>query len=196
MTRSTTRSYGYARVSTADQDPQLQLDALHAAGCDEIYVEHASGKRGAERPVWADLLTRLRPGDSITVWRVDRASRSLPDLAATVEDLEARRVRLVSIAEGIDTGTGAVATLILHLLAAVAAWEREVIVARTRAGLEAARRLGRTGGRPTTVTNKKLTAARALIADGASVTEAAQTLGIGRSTLYRHLVEFGDDQPS
>lgn len=196
MTPSTAMRFGYARVSTNDQDPQLQLDALNAAGCDEIYVEHASAKRGSERPVWADLLTRVRPDDSITVWRVDRASRSLPDLAATVEDLEARRVRLVSITEGIDTGTGAVATLIVHLLAAVGAWEREVIVARTRAGLESARRLGRTGGRPTTVDNKKLTAARALIADGASVTEAAQTLGIGRSTLYRHLVEFGDDQPS
>ncbi|MCB1041186.1 MAG: recombinase family protein [Acidimicrobiales bacterium] len=187
MMTATAMNYGYARVSTTGQDPQLQIDALHAAGCNEIYVEHASAARGAERPVWADLGTRLRPGDTITVWRIDRASRSLPDLAATVEDLTARNVRLVSLSEGIDTGTGAVATLIVHLLAAVAAWEREVIVARTRAGLEAARRLGRTGGRPTTIDTKKLIAARALVADGATVTEAAQTLGVGRSTLYRHL---------
>lgn len=187
MATSTTINYGYARVSTSGQDPQLQIDALELSGCDEVFIEHASAKRGAERPVWADLLSRLRPGDTITVWRIDRASRSLPDLAATVEDLANRKVRLISLSEGIDTGSGAVATLIVHLLAAVAAWEREVIVARTRAGLEAARRLGRIGGRPTTVTNQKLTAARALIADGASVTEAARTLSIGRSTLYRHL---------
>ena len=186
MTASTAMNYGYARVSTAGQDPQLQIDALNAAGCDEIYIEHASAKRGAERPVWADLQTRLRAGDTITVWRIDRASRSLPDLATTVENLTTRGVRLVSVTEGIDTGTGAVATLIVHLLAAVAAWEREVIVARTRAGLEV-RRSGRTGGRPTTVDCKKLTAARALIADGATVTEAAATLGVGRSTLYRRI---------
>lgn len=189
MPTATAMNYGYARVSTSGQDPQLQLDALTAAGCDEVFTEHASAKRGAERPVWADLQSRLRPGDTITVWRIDRASRSLPDLAATVEDLTARGVKLVSITEGIDTGSGAAATLIVHLLAAVAAWEREVIVARTRAGLEAAARLGRTGGRPSTVDGKKLTAARALIADGATVTEAAQTLGVGRSTMYRHLAD-------
>lgn len=189
MTTATTMNYGYARVSTAGQDPQLQLDALAAADCDQVYIEHASAKRGADRPVWTDLQTRLRAGDTITVWRIDRASRSLSDLAATVEDLSARDVRLVSITEGIDTGTGAVATLIVHLLAAVAAWEREVIVARTRAGLDAARRLGRTGGRPLTATPQKLTAARALLDEGVSVAEAARTLGIGRSTLYRHLAD-------
>ena len=192
----TPKNFGYARVSTSGQDPQLQLDALHGVGCDELFIEHASAARGADRPVWTDLLTRLRPGDTITVWRIDRASRSLPDLAATVEDLTVRNVRLVSVTEGIDTGTGAVATLIVHLLAAVAAWEREIIVARTRAGLEAARRLGRTGGRPATVTTKKMTAARALIADGASVTEAAQTLGVGRSTLYRQLACTHDGELS
>lgn len=187
MTTANAMNYGYARVSTNAQDPQLQIDALTAANCDQIFTEHASAKRGSERPVWTDLQSRLRTGDTITVWRIDRASRSLPDLAATVEDLTARGVRLVSITESIDTGSGAVATLIVHLLAAVAAWEREVIVARTRAGLETARRLGRTGGRPSTVDTKKLTAARALIASGASVNDAAQTLGVGRSTLYRHL---------
>ena len=180
-------NYGYARVSTGGQDPQLQIDALDAAGCDQVYVEHGSAKRGADRPVWTDLQPRLRPGDTVTVWRIDRASRSLPDLAATVEDLTDSGVRLVSINEGIDTGSGAVATLLVHLLAAVAAWEREVIVERTRAGLTAARRLGRTGGRPSTIDAKELTAARSLIAGGASVAEAAETLRVGRSTLYRHL---------
>lgn len=177
---------GYARVSTADQNPQLQIDALTIAGCDRIFVDQASGAK-AERPELASALEYLRPDDTLTVWRLDRLGRSLQHLIASVNDLSARHVGFRSLTEAIDTTTAG-GRLVFHLMGALAEFERELIRERTLAGLAAAAAAGRHGGQPP-ADARKLSAARELVAGGRPVAEVARTVGIGRSTLYRHLQE-------
>ena len=177
---------GYARVSTRDQAPALQLDALHGAGCERLYTETASGAQ-RERPELAAALDFLRPGDTLVVWRLDRLARSLRQLIATVERLEVQGVGLRSLTEAIDTATSG-GRLVFHIFAALAEFERQVIGERTRAGLEAARARGRKGGRPRSLGESDLQAARALLRDpGISVAEVARRLKVGPATLYRHL---------
>jgi DNA invertase Pin-like site-specific DNA recombinase len=132
---------GYARVSTHAQDPQLQLDALNAAGVDRLYVDHISGV-ATRRPELDRLLDNARPGDTIVIWRLDRLGRSMKHLLDLIEDLERRNIALVSLNEQIDT-TSANGRLILRLLAALAAFERDLLAERTKAGLGAARKQGR-----------------------------------------------------
>jgi DNA invertase Pin-like site-specific DNA recombinase len=177
---------GYVRVSTRDQAPALQLDALRAAGCERIYAETASGAQ-RERPELAAALDFLRPGDTLAVWRLDRLARSLRQLISTVERLEVLGVGLRSLTEAIDTTTSG-GRLVFHIFAALAEFERQVIGERTRAGLEAARARGRKGGRPRSLGEGDLQAARALLRDpDISVAEVARRLKIGPATLYRHL---------
>ncbi|QYG95843.1 recombinase family protein (plasmid) [Iamia sp. SCSIO 61187] len=177
---------GYARVSTTEQDPQLQLDALTAAGCWRIWTDHSSGAT-ASRPQLDALLDHLRPGDTLVVWRLDRLGRSLRHLLDVVEDLAARGVGLRSLTESIDTTT-ATGRLILAVFAALAEFERDLLRERTMAGLAAARAQGRVGGRPPVLTADKLAAARRLLEEpDATVTDVASTLGVSRSTLYRGL---------
>lgn len=177
---------GYARVSTADQDPGLQVDALQAAGVTRIFTETASGA-ARERPELARALDWLRPGDVLVVWRLDRLARSLAQLIATVNDLETRGIGLRSLTESIDTATPG-GRLVLHVFGALAEFERAVIRERTLAGLASARARGRRGGRPPALGPDDLAAARALLADPAiTVTEVARRLGVAPSTLYRHL---------
>lgn len=128
---------GYARVSTADQDPALQHNALAAAGAERVWTDTASGAR-ADRPGLTDLLAYARSGDVLTVWKLDRLGRSLPHLLATVEHLAAEGIELRSLTEGIDTTTPG-GRLVFHTLAAVAEFERDLGRERTRAGLAAAR---------------------------------------------------------
>ena len=135
---------GYARVSTADQDPALQLDALHAAGCGRVFEERASGAR-ADRPVLAEAMAFARGGDTLVVWRLDRFGRSLKDLIARVAELEQGGVGFRSLTESIDTTTAG-GRLVLHVFGALAEFERELIRERTVAGLAAARARGRKGG--------------------------------------------------
>ncbi len=121
---------GYARVSTLDQDPALQHDALTAAGCDRIFVDKASGKLES-RPALDDLLEQARPGDTVVVWRLDRLGRSLKHLLATVSGLEQRGVAFVSLTEQIDTSTPG-GRLIFHVFGALAEFERDLIRERTK----------------------------------------------------------------
>jgi DNA invertase Pin-like site-specific DNA recombinase len=177
---------GYARVSTQDQNPELQLDALKQAGCEEVFVEKASGAQ-RERPELAAALRHARKGDALVVWRLDRLARSLSHLIKTVEDLAKRGVGLRSLTDPVDTTTPQ-GVLVFHIFGAMAEFERAVIRERTRAGLEAARARGRKGGRPSSLSPKDLPAARALLADPSiTVAEAATRLGVSPATLYRHL---------
>ena len=179
---------GYARVSTSEQDVALQLDALEAAGCTRTWTEAAGGGAGVARPQLAALLEYARPGDVVVVWRLDRLGRSLRELVDLVEQLRRREVILRSLSEGIDTSTATAAgRMQLHLFAVLAEFERDVLLERTSAGLAAARARGRTGGRPTVMTPAKLSAARAMRADGASLADIAAALDVARTTVRRHL---------
>jgi DNA invertase Pin-like site-specific DNA recombinase len=179
--------YGYARVSTLDQDPALQLDALTAAGVGSelVFVDHASGVL-TERPELTKLLHVLRPGDTLVVWRLDRLGRSTAHLLQLVAELGERDIGFASLTEAIDTTTPA-GRLLFGVLASLAAFERDLIRERTMAGLAAARARGKVGGRPSTMTPDKLEVARRMIAEGKSKAVVATTIGVARSTLYSHL---------
>ena len=141
---------GYARVSTTDQRPGLQVDALERAGCYRVFTETASGAR-ADRPVLAQVLDQLRPGDTLIVWKLDRLGRSLRHLVDVVTGLADRGVGFRSLQESIDTTTPG-GKLVFHVFAALAEFERDLIRERTSAGLAAARARGRHGGRPSVMT--------------------------------------------
>jgi DNA invertase Pin-like site-specific DNA recombinase len=176
---------GYARISTAEQNLDLQRDALQQAGCDQVFADVASGAK-RDRPQLAALLSQARAGDTVVVWRIDRLGRSLRHLLETVTALDEQGVALVSLSEGIDTATPT-GKLMLHLMGSMAEWERTLIRERATAGRAAARARGRQGGRQAVMTPSKLEAARALLAADHSPAEVAKTLGVGRSTLYRAL---------
>ena len=177
---------GYARVSTRDQTHDLQIDALQAAGCEKLFEETASGAQ-RDRPQLAAALDYLREGDTLVVWKLDRLARSTKQLIETVEDIQRRGVGFKCLTQDLDTTTAG-GRLIFTLFSAIAEFEREIIRERTRAGLDAARARGRTGGRPPALAAKDLAAARALLADASiSVSDIAQRLNVAVSTLYRHL---------
>lgn len=178
---------GYARVSTADQDPALQQLALQQAGCERVFLDHASGAR-ADRPELEKALDYLRPGDTLVVWKLDRLGRSVGHLVQVLTDLDAREVDFVSLTEGMDTSTP-MGRLLYHLMASLAEFERALIRERTMAGLAAARAQGRTGGRPPALSATKKQAARNLFAAGTPAPEIARILGVGRTTIYRVLSE-------
>ncbi|MBE2243000.1 MAG: recombinase family protein [Burkholderiaceae bacterium] len=174
---------GYARVSTVDQNPELQLDALRRAGCEKIYTERASGAR-EDRPEFARVLADvLRAGDTLVVWKLDRLARSLKTLIATAEDLAQRGVGLVSLTESIDTTTPG-GVLVFHVFGAIAQFERALICERTAAGLAEARRRGRKGGRPSALKEADVIATL-------PVRAVAKRLGVSVATLYRHVGKRG-----
>jgi DNA invertase Pin-like site-specific DNA recombinase len=177
---------GYARVSTQDQKPELQLDALKAAGCEKVFVEKASGAQ-RERPELKAALDYMRNGDTLVVWKLDRLARSMKQLIETVEGLEEVGVGFRSLTEAIDTTTAG-GKLVFHVFGALAEFERSIIRERTRAGLDAARARGRKGGRPPKLKESDLKAARAMLADKSiTVEEVAKHLRVSPATLYRHL---------
>ncbi|PYD61376.1 recombinase family protein [Gluconacetobacter entanii] len=177
---------GYARVSTQDQNPALQLDALTAAGCEKVFTEKASGAQRA-RPELAAALSYMRSRDSLVVWKLDRLARSLPQLIETVATLEDQGIGFRSLTEAIDTTTAG-GKLIFHIFGALAEFERSAIRERTRAGLKAARDRGRKGGRPSALSAADVSAAKALLRDPAiTVDEVATRLKVSPATLYRHL---------
>jgi DNA invertase Pin-like site-specific DNA recombinase len=189
---------GYARVSTAEQHLDLQVDALRAAGCYRIFTDTASGARAA-RPALEQVLDQLRPGDTLVVWRLDRLGRSLRHLVETVAALAERGVGFRSLQEQIDTTTPG-GKLVFHVFCALAEFERDLIRERTTAGLAAARARGRKGGRPPAMTPDKIRMARELYASRQhTVAAIAKTLGVSRASVYRHLpaaAAAGDsDQP-
>lgn len=179
---------GYARISTVDQDLALQLDALDGAGCIRVFKDKASGKLD-RRPQLDACLDFLREGDTLVVWKLDRLGRSIRHLIDTVTALEGRGVGFRSITEGFDTTTPG-GKLIFHVLGALAEFERNLIVERTKAGLIAARARGRKGGRPRVLTPDKVATARQLV-DAGELTMAriADIVGCSTATLYRSLAD-------
>ena len=131
---------GYARVSTADQNPSLQIDALTAAGCNRNFIEAASGAQ-TDRPELKAALDYIRPGETLVVWKLDRLARSLPQLISTIESLQSRGCDFKSLTEAIDTTTAS-GKLVFHVFAALTEFERNIIRERTIAGLQAARARG------------------------------------------------------
>jgi DNA invertase Pin-like site-specific DNA recombinase len=177
---------GYARVSTRDQHPESQHDALVAAGCEKVFTDKASGKL-ARRPQLDAALDYLRPGDELVITRLDRLGRSVRNLCELAEQFTERGVDLQVIAQGIDTATPG-GRLFFHILAGIAEFERDLMSERTLDGLEAARARGRTGGRRAVMTPEKLAVAREMYeAKQHTVETIAKTIGVSRATLYRHL---------
>ena len=177
---------GYARVSTTDQDLELQRRALKEAGCERIFEEKASGAQ-RDRPQLMAALDFMRKGDTLVVWKLDRLARSLKQLIETVELFDERGAHLKSLTEQIDTSTPG-GKLVFHVFGALAEFERGLIRERTLAGLAAARARGRVGGRPRSVSDASLKAARAMLAAGdLTVSEIASQIGVSPSTLYRHI---------
>ena len=181
---------GYARVSSVDQNLALQRDALTEAGCAKIFTEQMSGAvtdRPALHPALHDALEFARSGDTLIVWKLDRLARSMKQLIETVENLRVRGIGFRSLTEALDTTT-AQGRLVFHMFGALAEFERSLIRERTQAGLAAARRVGRTGGRPPKLTEDDLEAARALLANpDIGVTQIAHRLGVSPATLYRYI---------
>jgi DNA invertase Pin-like site-specific DNA recombinase len=176
---------GYARVSTLDQHPELQIDALEAAGCAPVYVDYATGSR-ADRPELRKALARVRPGGEFTVWKLDRLGRSMRHLLDTVAGFHASGITFSSLRDTFDTSTAA-GRFQLHILAAVAEFERDLIRERTLEGLAAARARGRLTGRRSVMTPERVRTMAELLAAGRSVTAVAEVLGVSRGTVYNHL---------
>ncbi|MUL39487.1 recombinase family protein [Gloeocapsopsis dulcis] len=177
---------GYARVSSLDQNLDLQIDALDKAGCDRLFTDTSSGAKD-DRPGLHNALSHLRPGDTLVVWRLDRLGRNLKHLITTVSNLNYRDVYFRSLTENIDTTTSA-GKLVFAIFGALAEFEREIIRERTLAGLAAARARGRKGGRRLKYSDKKIAAAMQLAAGSDDpITEVCESLGISRSTYYRRV---------
>ena len=177
---------GYARVSTDDQNLDLQKDALKDAGCERILEDHVSGAK-AERPGLKTALDYARDGDVVVVWRLDRLSRSLKDLIEMVNTLESRGIGLKSLHEAIDTSSSS-GKLIFHVFGALAEFERNLIRERTHAGLAAARARGRKGGRPKSLNEDKQKLAIKLYDEKKhTVAKICQMMGISKPTLYKYI---------
>lgn len=188
---------GYARVSTKEQELNLQIDALEKVGCKQIYQEKISGTK-RERPELQKMLDSLRADDIVIIWKLDRLARSLTDLVNLVNEIEEKGAGLQSLNDPIDTTTSQ-GKLIFHIFAALAEFERDIISERTKAGLAAARARGRKGGRPKGLSQKAQNTA--ILAEQLykekklSVREICEQLSISKNTLYRYLrhqkVEIG-----
>lgn len=178
---------GYARVSTDDQNLNLQYDALKNAGCERIFNDQITGTK-INRPGLDSALEFARENDVIVVWRLDRLSRSLKDLIEIVALLDSRKIGLRSLHESIDTSSSS-GKLIFHIFGALAEFERNLIRERTYAGLQAARSRGKNGGRP-----KKLNATKAKLANDLynektrSIQQICELIGISKPTLYKYLI--------
>jgi len=178
---------GYARVSTGDQHPEAQQDALRAAGCDKVFTDHGVSGKLARRPQLDAALAYLRDGDVLVITKLDRLGRSVRNLIDEVAGLGERGVDLVVLHQGIDTTTPG-GKLLFHVMAAVAEFERDLIAERTRDGLAAARARGRKGGRKAKLNSAQLALVRQLY-DGKqhTVEQIGGMFGVSRQTIYRHL---------
>ena len=177
---------GYARVSTRDQHPEAQIDALTAAGCERVFTDTASGKL-ARRPELGAALRTLRAGDQLVVTKLDRLGRSLEHLIDLSKDLQARQVDLVVLDQGIDTST-AVGRMFFRILSAIAEFEHALMSERTMDGLAAARARGRTGGQKPKLGERQARLARETYEAGElTVAQIAAEFGVTRPTIYRHL---------
>ena len=185
---------GYARISTSDQDLEVQRRRLREeAGAIRVFEDVISGK-SFDRPGLAELLGYARPGDTVCVVRLDRLGRSLKELLETVDGFKARGLAFRSLEERLDTASAA-GELVFHVFGAIAHFERRLIVERTRDGISAARARGKRPGRPP-LDADKLASALTLIQAGQRPAQAAKQLGLGRSTLYRELASLRMDPPA
>lgn len=187
MTKTSSRRVGYARVSTRDQNPQMQLDALAKAGVETVFTDKGVSGTLVSRPELDKALDSLRDGDVLVVWKLDRLGRNTRNLLLLVEELEERGVKLHSLTEGIDT-SGPMGKAMLTVISAFAQLERDTLVERTMAGLEVAREAGKLGGRPPKLTPEKVAKAQKLIDSGEYRTrEVAAMFKVSPPTLYRAL---------
>lgn len=188
--RKMSRLIGYARVSTQEQDLNLQLDALEKAGCakDKIFIDKISGAK-AERPGLEKCLDEIQPGDTLLVWRLDRLGRSMPHLVSLIENLRTKKIGFKSICDGAIDTTTASGELIFNIFSSLAQFERRLIQERTKAGLDAARARGRQGGRKKVeATNPKVMMAKNMHKDhGMSIDDICKTLKISRASFYRYI---------
>lgn len=178
---------GYARVSTIDQNPHVQTDALNKAGCERIFIEKISGSH-LERPELKAALDYMREEDTLVVWKLSRLARSIRQIIKTAHDLEQRKIKLKVLTQKINTGTPE-GRLFFHMTAAFDEFQRELIIENTRAGLAAARKRGRRGGRPPSMTEDKIRTAESMIKDTENypfISDIIKQLEIGRTTFYRH----------
>lgn len=177
---------GYARVSTSEQTINLQRDALRAAGCGRIFVDHGVNGGTTRRRGLDQALATLRRGDTLVVWKLDRLGRSLAHLVQLIAELGERGVSFRALCDPINT-ENASGRLVLHIMAALAEFERSLNSERTKAGLAAAKRRGKKLGRPPKLTPKQRARARRLVKIGKSPQEVAKRFGVARSTLYSAL---------
>jgi DNA invertase Pin-like site-specific DNA recombinase len=178
---------GYARVSTVDQNLDLQRDALERAGCGQVYEDKASGRVKAGRPELANALRALRAGDTLVVWRLDRLGRSLADLVQIIHELGEKGIGFKSLTEQIDTTT-AQGRMFLGVFATIAQYQRDVIHENTMAGLAAARARGRKGGRKPVLDDQAMMEIETLLKNPDMTVEAvAKRYGVSRATIYNAL---------
>lgn len=175
---------GYIRVSTIDQNPELQRDAIERANCELIFEDKMTGTK-AKRPGLSKLLRTLKPGDTVVVWKLDRLGRSLINLADLLQKFKQKNVEFLSITEGINTKTS-MGRFTFHIMSALAEMEREIIIERTCAGLAAARKKGRIGGRPPKHSSEEWEQMGRIIQSGkATRQQVAIIYDVGISTLYK-----------
>ncbi len=177
---------GYARISTTDQNPALQLDALRAAGCERVFADEGVSGSATKRPALDKALAALQPGDVLIVWRLDRFGRSLSRLVQITKQLGDRDVGFRSLSESIDT-TSAPGDFLFHVMGALAEFERSLIVERTRGGMATAKQHGIKLGRKPKLSPNKIEHARRLIDSGESPRHVAKTVGVSTATLYRSI---------
>lgn len=179
---------GYARVSTADQQPQLQLDALKAAGCERTFVDHGVSGAAVAKPELEKAISFVRPGeDVLIVWKLDRLGRSIRDLIDVVADLQKRGIGFRSLKETMIDTTSASGTLIFHVFSAIAEYERGTNHERTMAGIAAAKHAGTRFGRPASISAAQWGEAKRLMKTDPppTVTQIATMLGVSRQAIYR-----------
>lgn len=178
---------GYARVSTLDQNPDLQIHALKEVGCKKIFTEKISGAK-ENRKKLQEALDYMREGDILVVWKLSRLARSLKQIIHTAKILDERKISLKVLTQNIDTSTPE-GRLFFHMTAAFDQFSREIIVENTKAGLAAAKKNGRIGGRPVIMSEDKKRAAQAMLKDVENypfISDIIKTLNISRPTFYRH----------
>ena len=186
-------SIGYARVSTTDQNSDLQHAALEAAGCRPIFTDHGVSGSRASRPELNKMLAHLRDGDEVVVWKLDRLGRNTRNLLTLIDDLERRGVHFRSVTEGIST-TGPMGRAMLTVMSAFAQLERDQLVERTRAGMVAAAVHGRKAGRrEVTADHVRVKRARELKIQGLTPADIGKIIGVSRATVYRYLRLQSDD---
>ncbi len=184
--RETMKVFGYARVSTADQNLDMQLDALNKAGCERIFSDKVSGKLNS-RPELDLMLDQLRPGDKVVVYKLDRLGRNLKHLIDQVEDFKTKGIEFESLQEKISTDS-AIGKLTFHVFGAMAEFERSIIRERIIAGQEAGRARGRNGGRPHYLSEKEVKTLKAIhAAADTPIKDICKMFNISKATLYRYL---------